>query len=835
MRLRNPYLAGGMPQGIMIGSVGVYPLNWLTALFPVAVQLPLYLGLHLAIGACFMFRYLRKLSCSHIVSLAVSLMYIFTVHMGGYRKEHMALLVTAIYVPAILYFAEQYLQNKKLKWLFSCAAAMALQFLGGFLQYAIYSDIMVFLYLLTAGFHYKIPFSRMLKHGVLWLLSYFGMIMGALLGTAQFMLLLTGDSGQQMLFENFKGMSLHPIKLLMTIVPEIFGQDVLASFVDLNYSSGMDAELTLGAATICVLLASFSLLKKSFHVRYMVGLLFVSLIYACMAQFEIVAKIAYHIPVLNLFRVPARTLYLFTFAVMLLVALALDELGRNKLHWKAMHIANVCVGFIITVSAALYQCGILLYEGERQPIGVVFGKPVLLYMIYLTVYYGLLFTWRRSGRGIFDCRKIVSICVMVLMIVQVMPYYSAANLSNIRGNAALTDDFVNQLGTHKIWTPDGSCGELVSNSAQVYPVQGLNAYTNFNLPYLYKYLMGTTSVPMNASGIYNAFTNTEDILMNKNDIISMLGVKYLFLNPNMRIDQYTTIQKVLNAEEVLSINRTDFLDAEDYQLAAWPIELEPDSYYQVTITMSAETTEDQFYIDFAAPEYDNVEQERWFTTEEGEHQYTAIIFSGDCDQAQDIQFRIVALTMQSLEISSARVDKVDVVGESLYQLTSETENYNIYENLNARDLIFSPQLVTSISNEERDHLYTQAHEYDLLNTSYITDGEGEYDFSQVNVEISEITLENNKTYAQVKADGDCFVNFSQSYYPGWKAYIDGIETKVYEVNGIIQGIFVPEGNHSIEFRFSPTIFYLGSLISLLTIVACVVYSIYEHKKRKGIR
>ena len=258
--LWNPYLAGGMPQGIMIGSVGVYPLNWLTALFPVAVQLPLYLGLHLAIGACFMFRYLRKLSCSHIVSLAVSLMYIFTVHMGGYRKEHMPLLVTAIYAPAILYFAEQYLQNKKLKWLFSCAAAMALQFLGGFLQYAIYSDIMVFLYLLTAGFHYKIPFSRMLKHGVLWLLSYFGMIMGALLGTAQFMLLLTGDSGQQMLFENFKGMSLHPIKLLMTIVPEIFGQDVWASFVDLNYSSGMDAELTFGAATICVLLAS---LQKS--------------------------------------------------------------------------------------------------------------------------------------------------------------------------------------------------------------------------------------------------------------------------------------------------------------------------------------------------------------------------------------------------------------------------------------------------------------------------------------------------------------------------------------------------------------------------------------------
>lgn len=829
--LWNPYLAGGMPQGIMVGGVGLYPLNWIVAMAPATVQIYLYLGLHLAMGACFMFGYLRKISCARIVSTAVSLMYIFTVHMGGYRKEHLALIVTALYVPVVLYFAEQYLQNKRLKWLFACSAAMALQFLGGFLQYVIYADIMIFLYLLTAGLHYKIPFLKMLKHGILWLLSYFGMIMGALLSTMQFMLLLANNSGQQMPFEIFTGLSLHPIRLLMTIVPEVFGPNVWGAFFSQNYTSGMDAELVLGASTICILLASFRLFKMSFHVRYMIGLLFSSLIYACMAHFNIIAKIIYHLPALNMFRVPSRALFLFTFAAMVLVACSLNELGKNGINRKSMHAANLCVGIVIAISAILYQQGILMHEGERQSIKMVFGVPVILFAIYLVVYYGLLFLQRKKNRLILDTRKIIAVCALVLMVVQVMPYYSQADVSSVESDMSLSNEVLQSVGSKKVWTPDGSCGELVSNSAQTYPVQGLNAYTNFNLPYLYQYLVGTTIVSMNATGMYNAFANTEDILRNKNDLISMLGVKYLLVNPDKKVDQYMELQGITNKENILNINDGEFLATGDYQIAAWPIELEQESYYEITLAIKAEKEAEQFYVDFAAPGYDNLEQEHWFVTEEGEHQYTAIIFSGDCNQVQDIKLRIIALTMQNLEIASIRVDKVDVTGKQLYQLTSEEESYNIYQNLNAQDLIYAPQLVKPISKEERHKLYTELQNYDILKTSYLTDGAREYDFSQVNVEISGIVLKNNAASAQVKADSDCFVNFSQTYYPGWKAYIDGKRTEVYEVNGIIQGVFVPAGNHTVEFHFEPAIFYLGTIISLMTVMACISYSIYEHRKK----
>ncbi len=60
---------------------------------------------------------------------------------------------------------------------------------------------------------------------------------------------------------------------------------------------------------------------------------------------------------------------------------------------------------------------------------------------------------------------------------------------------------------------------------------------------------------------------------------------------------------------------------------------------------------------------------------------------------------------------------------------------------------------------------------------------------------------------------------SEVYYPsGWRAYVDGVETKIYKTNYILRSIFLKPGNHKIEFRFAPTSFALGLWISILTLL-----------------
>ncbi len=59
---------------------------------------------------------------------------------------------------------------------------------------------------------------------------------------------------------------------------------------------------------------------------------------------------------------------------------------------------------------------------------------------------------------------------------------------------------------------------------------------------------------------------------------------------------------------------------------------------------------------------------------------------------------------------------------------------------------------------------------------------------------------------------------SDAYYPGWKAYVDGKETKIYRADFAFRAIAVPQGEHEIKFEYKPESFYNGLKISVLSLV-----------------
>jgi hypothetical protein len=82
-----------------------------------------------------------------------------------------------------------------------------------------------------------------------------------------------------------------------------------------------------------------------------------------------------------------------------------------------------------------------------------------------------------------------------------------------------------------------------------------------------------------------------------------------------------------------------------------------------------------------------------------------------------------------------------------------------------------------------------------------------------------------------------FAVFSEIYYKdGWKATIDGKETEIYKVDYTLRGMYIPKGNHKIEFKFEPQVVKTGSTIALISsilmllVVIGVVY--FEQKGKK---
>ncbi|OGH18633.1 MAG: hypothetical protein A3A47_04845 [Candidatus Levybacteria bacterium RIFCSPLOWO2_01_FULL_37_20] len=64
------------------------------------------------------------------------------------------------------------------------------------------------------------------------------------------------------------------------------------------------------------------------------------------------------------------------------------------------------------------------------------------------------------------------------------------------------------------------------------------------------------------------------------------------------------------------------------------------------------------------------------------------------------------------------------------------------------------------------------------------------------------------------SDANQILVLADTYYPGWKAYVDNKETKIFPANIVQRAIIVPKGKHIITFLYDPDSFRWGSIVSL---------------------
>lgn len=79
-----------------------------------------------------------------------------------------------------------------------------------------------------------------------------------------------------------------------------------------------------------------------------------------------------------------------------------------------------------------------------------------------------------------------------------------------------------------------------------------------------------------------------------------------------------------------------------------------------------------------------------------------------------------------------------------------------------------------------------------------------------------ISYKPNKVMIKASANSPKFLVLADSYYPGWKAYLDNKPTKIYRADYILRAVYIAEpGEHTVKFVYSPFSFKLGLGITLL--------------------
>ena len=75
--------------------------------------------------------------------------------------------------------------------------------------------------------------------------------------------------------------------------------------------------------------------------------------------------------------------------------------------------------------------------------------------------------------------------------------------------------------------------------------------------------------------------------------------------------------------------------------------------------------------------------------------------------------------------------------------------------------------------------------------------------------------------------------FSELYYPGWKARVDGAEQPVYRADGCLRAVPVTAGTHTVILSFLPPPFVSGAWISGSTLVLAAAWVFLARRRAAG--
>ncbi|HLF15253.1 MAG TPA: YfhO family protein, partial [Bacteroidota bacterium] len=99
------------------------------------------------------------------------------------------------------------------------------------------------------------------------------------------------------------------------------------------------------------------------------------------------------------------------------------------------------------------------------------------------------------------------------------------------------------------------------------------------------------------------------------------------------------------------------------------------------------------------------------------------------------------------------------------------------------------------------------------------------------VTIDSYRLNQIRMTAVTEADG--YLVLSEVWYPGWKAYVDGVETPVLRADWCLRALPITAGRHAVTMEFSPSGFRTGAWVSSLTLVLSIAGAYYRRKKENA--
>jgi hypothetical protein len=74
---------------------------------------------------------------------------------------------------------------------------------------------------------------------------------------------------------------------------------------------------------------------------------------------------------------------------------------------------------------------------------------------------------------------------------------------------------------------------------------------------------------------------------------------------------------------------------------------------------------------------------------------------------------------------------------------------------------------------------------------------------------------------------------ADSFYPGWRATVDGARVSIVATNHLFRGVPVPAGHHRVRFEYRPRSIILGAVLSLAATASVVALLVTRRERLTG--
>lgn len=823
--LWQPEILTGIPLLAEMQTGALYPLHlFLYRLLPVDLALDYDILLHLAFlgGGMFLFARVKGISSGGAVLGAMALT------LGGFgaaRITHPNVLSVAAWLPWLLYVYEQWRAgwHRLTMWVLM-VGAVAMQWLGGHPQFAMINGILFVVYVIgqfwTGG-------KRQFMGGRMWhvVVPFAALALGTLIASAQ--LLPTFEFSQESARaggvdpEFFTTFSYNPLYLALLMAPFLRGNPYPNTSVEVIAYIGI---LPLVLAVVAVLLAR----KRE---TWFWGLVALGSLLLALGGHAPIYPALRALPLFNLFRVPARFLFPFAFALVMLAGYGFDALRARAPGEGGVRNSRIALG-ITAVLAAVILISVQLLPTDAwldawRALPVIFGGLAVLIVVRASRISRAFFTVGAAGLTLLD--------VMAFSAVYAQTFNQIAPQTEIFPHPRVLDHL------------DLKAGERVLTSEWILPwisVMNQSLYPNVNAAHGVTAAHGYT--PLTPRATREFLDTLSPVMLNK------LGVRYYLVPQLLPVDAKTEGADVydpflpdpIRAPLVFSTVDADGVEIESSLaqsaglkngavVAEVVLTDETGKEYRVSLLAGRDTAEWAYersdvleMIQHARPEMASSFPARsaFPIQEHFGHTYRARINFADAPAPivkvsvePKIDPGLLHIQRIALLNGDAAFDLAPLLGKGRHALVYRSEDVAVFENPDASPRVFITHNVKQADDAEA---FSQLHA-PLPNAEiYVAEGpEFDSDVGEGFNERADIVLyEPERVATEAKLDSDGYLILTDAWDPDWTVLVDGAPATMTRADVIFRAVLLHEGSHRVEFLYRPRAFYIGLIVSGLGIV-----------------